>query len=120
MWKVYGEIPEIVYRHTAFRNQSNPTNFQDIRGNTKNFCTELNIEQKFCPVGDHRGYALVERTLQTIKRRLVAMFLKENNRSIILCLSTIMRDLRWNKQKNIQVSPFQAHFGRLPKKKKKS
>ena len=26
-----------------------------------------------------------------------------------------MRDLRWNKQKKIQVSPFQAHFGRLPK-----
>ena len=26
-----------------------------------------------------------------------------------------MRDLRWNKQKTIQVSPFQADFGRLPK-----
>ena len=26
-----------------------------------------------------------------------------------------MRDFRWNKQKTIQVSPFQAHFGRLPK-----
>ena len=26
-----------------------------------------------------------------------------------------MRDLRWNKPKTNQVSPFQAHFGRLPK-----
>ena len=26
-----------------------------------------------------------------------------------------MRGLRWNKQKTIQVSPFQVHFGRLPK-----
>ena len=26
-----------------------------------------------------------------------------------------MRDLRWNKRKIIQVSPFQAHFGRLLK-----
>ena len=43
------------------------------------------------------------------------MMLEENNKSIKLCLSTIMRDLRWNKQKTIQVSPFQAHFGRLPK-----
>ena len=43
------------------------------------------------------------------------MMLEENNKSINLCLSTIMRDLRWNKQKTIQVSPFQAHFGRLPK-----
>ena len=41
--------------------------------------------------------------------------LDENNKSIKLCLSIIMRDLRWNKQKTIQVSPFQAHFGRLPK-----
>ena len=51
--------------------------------------------------------------------------LEENNKSIKLCLSTIMRDLRWNKQKSrkdlrwnkrsIQVSPFQAHFGRLTK-----
>ena len=43
------------------------------------------------------------------------MMLDENNKSIKLCLSIIMRDLRWNKQKTIQVSPFQAHFGRLPK-----
>ena len=81
----------------------------------KKFCTDLNIEQKFCPVGDHRGCGLVERTIQTIKRRLGVLLLEENNKSIKLCLSTIKRDLRWNKQKTIQVSPFQAHFGRLPK-----
>ena len=39
------------------------------------------------------------------------MLLEENNKSIKLCLSIIMRDL----QKTIQVSAFQAHFGRLPK-----
>ena len=90
--------------------------FSGFKGKTlKKFCTELNIEQKFCPVGDHRGCGLVERTIQTIKSRLGVMLLEENNKSIKLCLSTIMRDLRWNKQKTIQVSPFQAHFGRLPK-----
>ena len=41
--------------------------------------------------------------------------LEENNLSIKLSLSTIVRDLRWNKQKAIQVSPFQALFGRLSK-----
>ena len=66
-------------------------------------------------MGDHRGCGLVERTIQTIKRRLGVMLLDENKRSIKLCLSTIKRDLRWNKQKTIQASPFQAHFGRLPK-----
>ena len=66
-------------------------------------------------MGDHRGCGLVEQTIQTIKRRLGVMLLEENNRLIKLCHSTIMRDLRWNKQKTIQVSPFQAHFGRLTK-----
>ena len=90
--------------------------FSGFKGKTLNkFCSELNIEQKFCPVGDHRGCGLVERTIQTIKRRLGVMLREENNKSIKLCLSIIMRDLRWNKQKTIQASPFQAHFGRLPK-----
>ena len=90
--------------------------FSGFKGKTlKKICSELNIEQKFCPVGDHRGCGLVERTIQTIKRRLGVMLLGENNKSIKLCLSIIMRDLRWNKQKTIQVSPFQAHFGSLPK-----
>ena len=81
----------------------------------KKFCTENNIIQKFCPVGDHRGCGLVERTIQTIKRRLGVMLLEDKVQSIKLCLSTIIRDLRWNKQKRIKLSPFEAHFGRLPK-----
>ena len=90
--------------------------FSGFKGKTlKKFCSELNIEQKFCPVGDHQGCGLVERTIQTIKRRLGVMLLEESNKSIKLCLSITMRYLRWNKQKTIQVSPFQAHFGRLPK-----
>ena len=43
------------------------------------------------------------------------MLLDENVTSIKLALSTIIRDLRWSKQKTIQCSPFEAHFGRLPK-----
>ena len=31
---------------------------------TDQFCTGHNIEQKFCPVGDHRGCGLVERAIQ--------------------------------------------------------
>ena len=63
------------------------------------YCSDNNIEQKFCPVGDHRGCGLVERTIQTIKRRLGVMLLDENVTSIKLCLNTILRDLRWSKQK---------------------
>ena len=90
--------------------------FSGFKGKAmKKFCLEHNIEQKFCPVGDHRGCGLVERTIQTIKRRLGVMLLEENVKSIKLCLSTIIRDLRWIKQKTIQKSPFAAHFNRLPK-----
>ena len=81
----------------------------------KKFCTENNITQKFCPVGDHRGCGLVERTIQTIKRRLGVMLLEEKVESIKMGLITIIRDLRWNKEKTIKLSPFEAHFGRLPK-----
>ena len=61
----------------------------------RKFCFENNIEQKFCPVGDHRGCELVERTIQTIERRLGVMLLDENVSSINFCLSAIIRDLRW-------------------------
>ena len=48
-----------------------PDQFSGFKGKTlKKFCTKFNIGQKFCPVGDHRGCVLVERTIQTIKRRL--------------------------------------------------
>ena len=90
--------------------------FSGFKGKSmRTFCSDNNIEQKFCPVGDHRGCGLVERTIQTIKRRLGVMLLDENVTSIKLCLSTILRDLRWSKQKTIKMSPFEAHFGRLPK-----
>ena len=90
--------------------------FSGFKGKSmRKFCSDNNIEQKFCPVGDHRGCGLVERTIQTIKRRLGVMLLDENVTSIKLCLGTILRDLRWSKQKTIKMSPFEAHFGRLPK-----
>ena len=90
--------------------------FSGFKGKAmKKFCTENNITQKFCPVGDHRGCGLVERTIQTIKKRLGVMLLDKKVQSIKLCLSTIIRDLRWNKQKSIKVSRFEANFGRLPK-----
>ena len=90
--------------------------FSGFKGKTmKKFCSEHNIDQKFCPVGSHRGCGLVERTIQTIKQRLGIMLLDENFKSKKLALSTIIRDLRWSKQKTIKCSPFEAHFGRLPK-----
>ena len=36
------------------------------------FCKDKKIAQYFCPVGDHRGCGLVERSIQTVKRQLGA------------------------------------------------
>ena len=66
--------------------------FSGFKGKSiKKFCTENNITQKFCPVDDHRGCGLVERTIQTIKQRLRVMLLEEKVQSIKLCSSTIIR-----------------------------
>ena len=56
----------------------------------KIFWFDHNIVQKLCPVGDHRSCGLVERTIQTIKRRLGVMLFDENVTSIKLALSTIV------------------------------
>ena len=75
--------------------------FSGSKGKTmKKYCAEHNIEQKICPVGDHRGCGLVERTIQTIKRILRVMILDEKVSSTKFTLSTKIRDLRWSKQKN--------------------
>ena len=74
--------------------------FSGFKGKTmKKYCVDHNVVQKLCPAGDHWGCGLVERTIQTIKRRLGVMLLDENVSSIKLALSTIIRDLRWSKQK---------------------
>ena len=68
--------------------------FSGFKGKTmKKFCADNNIEQKLRPAGDHRGCGLVERTIQTIKRRLGVMLLDENVISINLALSTMIGDL---------------------------
>ena len=78
--------------------------FSGFKGNTmKMFCAENNIEQKFCPVGDHRGCGLVERTIQTKKLRLGVMLLGENATSIKLARSTIIRDLDGVNRKRLNV-----------------
>ena len=71
--------------------------FSGFKGKTmKKCCVDHNNVQKFCPIGDRRGCGLVERTIQTIKRRLGVMLLDENVTSIKFALSTIIRDLRWS------------------------
>ena len=78
-----------------------------------NYCNENNIDILDAPVGDHRAIGLVERMIQTIKRRLSCM--KAENKdtfSTAKAIKQIVSDLRLTKQKTTKITPFEAHFGR--------
>ena len=64
-------------------------------------------------MGDPKACCIVERTLQTIKRRLWVSLLVRIMKPITLSLGTIVRDTRRIKQKVFQKSPFEAHFEKL-------
>ena len=82
----------------------------------KNYCKQHNINLITTPAHDHRAIGLVERLIQTIKRRLVCMKLdsKKTTFTIKETIKSIVYQLRICKQKATNVTPFQAHFGRKP------
>ena len=78
-----------------------------------NYCNENNINILDAPVGDHRAIELVERMIQTIKRRLSCM--KTENKdtfSTSKAIKQIVSDIRQTKQKTTKITSFEAHFGR--------
>ena len=77
------------------------------------FCTENNITPIYAPANDHRAIGLVERIIQTIKRQLSCMKLQLNKKfKLENSLKAIIQRLRISKQKTINTTPFEAHFGR--------
>ena len=78
-----------------------------------NYCNENNIDILDALVGDHRAIGLVERMIQTIKRRLSCM--KAENKDTFAtskAIKQIISDLRITRQKTTKITPFEAHFGR--------
>ena len=82
----------------------------------KNFCKQHNINIITAAANDHRAIGLVERLMQTIKRRLGCMKLDTRNNTFTIkeAIKSIVYQLRICKQKTTNVTPFQAHFGRKP------
>ena len=82
----------------------------------KNFCKQHNINILPAPVNDHRAIGLVERLIQTIKRRLGCMKLDNRNKTFTIkeAIKSIVYQLRICKQKTTRVTPFQAHLRRKP------
>ena len=77
------------------------------------FCTENNFTPIYAPANDHRAIGLVERIIQTIKRQLSCMKSQLNKKfNLENSLKAILQRLRISKQKTINTTTFEAHFGR--------
>ena len=77
------------------------------------FFIENNITPIFAPANDHRAIGLVERLVQTTKSQLSCMKTQLNKKfNLENSLYAIIQRLRISKQKTIDITPFEAHFGR--------
>ena len=77
------------------------------------FCTENNNTPIYAPADDHRAIGLLERIIQTIKRQLPCMKTHLNkNFKLEKSLYAIIQRLRISKQKTINITLFEVHFGR--------
>ena len=80
------------------------------------FCKNKNIKLILAPAGDHRGTGMVERLIQTIKRRLAVLDIDPNwsNKTLPNRLANIIEHIRLIPNTTTKISPFEAHFGRKP------
>ena len=80
------------------------------------FCKNKNIKLILAPAGDHRGTGMVERLIQTIKRRLAVLDIDPNwsNTTLTNRLANIIENIRLIPNTTTKLSPFEAHFGRQP------
>ena len=79
----------------------------------KAFCSQNNIQLVEALIHDHRAIGLVERLIQTIKNCLACIKTAARNQfSVKSLINSIIYQLRICRQKTINVSPFEAHFGR--------
>ena len=80
------------------------------------FCKNKNIKLILVPAGDHRGTGMVERLIQTIKRRLAVLGIDPNwsNTTLTNRLANNIENIRLIPNTTTKLSPFEAHFGRKP------
>ena len=70
----------------------------------------------FAPVDGHRAIGVVERMIQTLKRRLGVMKFDRSNTSYKLAsdVAEIIKTLRITPHSVTKISLFEAHMGRKP------
>ena len=78
------------------------------------FCHTNNIKLMFAPVDDHRAIGVVQRMIQTLKRRLAFMRIDKTNTPYKLTTDEIIKTLRITPHGVRNISPFEAHMERTP------
>ena len=84
--------------------------------NFENFCKDNNLRLILAPTGDHRGTGMLERLIQTIKRRLAAINGDNNwsKETLASKISAIIEIIKLIRNTTTKITPFEAHFGRKP------
>ena len=77
-------------------------------------CSSRSIKHILSLVGDHRGSGLVERMIQTIKRKLGTAKLDPNFGNFKETIQQIIEEIRKSNHSILNKSPFDLHFGRKP------
>ena len=88
-----------------------------LKGNkVKHLCARHNINLIYAPANDHHPIGVVERLIQTVKRRLGCSKLNPNQLpfNIKNALRNISLELRTCRKKYSKLSPFEAYYGRKP------
>ena len=81
----------------------------------KAFFSQNNIQLIEAPIHDHRAIVLVERLIQTIKNLLACIKTATQKQfNLKASKNSIIYQLRICRQKTINISSFEAHFGRKP------
>ena len=79
----------------------------------KAFFNQNNIQLIEAAIHDHRAIGLVERLIQTINNHLACIKTAARNQfNLKASINSIIYQLRICRQNTINISPFEAHFGR--------
>ena len=80
------------------------------------YCKDKNIKLIIAPAGDHRATGVVERLIQTIKRRIAIMQSDPpwSNADLAQIVTKIIQSIRLIPNSITKIKPFEAHFGRPP------
>ena len=80
------------------------------------YCKDKNIKLILAPAGDHRATGMVERQIQTIKRRIAIMQSDPlwSNADLAQIVTKIYQSIRLIPNSVTKIKPFEAYFGRNP------